>query len=121
MLEVSEPGTINIFRESSEAKVPLISQHANTTIVVAALVKAIEHAISLNPSAQPSYGAVCSTTENLTLPESWVPAVKPLLACLSALDTTVSGAHTARIAMEDLLLRYGDILMDAWTPDELGE
>lgn len=104
--------------DNFETRLPLISHHANTALVVVALVKAIEHTICYNSSRdEPSTantkmndGASAQSTESAAV-------VRPLLVCLSNMDRTVSGQYLARPALQRLLRQHTDILLDCWYPE----
>ncbi|KAF2096187.1 hypothetical protein NA57DRAFT_78958 [Rhizodiscina lignyota] len=84
---------VQLFNLTSEL---LLGQlHANTSLVVATLVKGIRFALRSNAS---------SAAEFVT--------IQPLLAWLSALGTTISGSISAAIVMKDLLHEFGDALME---------
>lgn len=116
IVDVSANGEFKLIN-SIQAKLQFVSHHANTALVVMALVKAVEHTIDLNLSRQAgtSRPLVTSTT---SAQSGWVSSIKPLLTCLVALDSTISGAFTARPALQGLMQQYGDILMDCWSVEE---
>ncbi|OAL21175.1 hypothetical protein AYO22_08138 [Fonsecaea multimorphosa] len=119
IVDVSAMGEFRLIN-SVQAKMHFISHHANTVLVVLALSKAIEHTIDLYVSTA-QQGDLTSTTFPDMEPDSeWIANMKPLLTCLLTLDSTVSGAITARPALQRLMQQYGDILMDCWSHDEGG-
>jgi hypothetical protein len=106
------------FSDVFEDNVPLILHHANTGLTVMALVKGIEHAISssgIENAAALDAGGGFATVLNSDLKDS----LHPLLICLSTLQQTVSGECIARPALQDLLFRHGDILLECWNQDEV--
>lgn len=99
----------------------LIDHHANTGLVVMALVKGIEHSIMLHVSSQP-IPKPCSTGGNkVQLSATWISGLKPLLSCLLALQTTPAGSHTARRALHRLMRQHSDLLMDCWSPGDFSD
>ena len=95
---------------SIQGKLQFFSHHANTSLVVVALAKAIEHTIDLNMTPYP---------EDLSAsfphgPTDWVSSIQPLLTCLLTLGSTVSGKFTVTPALQKLMQQYGDILMECW-------
>jgi len=113
IVSVSERGEIQLIN-SVQAKLQLVSHHANTALVALALVKAIEHTIDFNLSQQAASAGNSGPSDQ----QNWVASIKPLLTCLIMLDSTVSGAFTARPALRGLLQKYGDILMDCWSSED---
>lgn len=110
--------------EVSENKLPLISHHANTGLVVLALEKAIEHtisyAMSLTKSSTSEGAEEAARTSSLPLlPEAWMESTRHLFVCLSTLDRTVSGQCLARPALQELIYKYSDVILDCWydTPE----
>jgi len=90
---------------------PFASCHVNLSLVVTALVKAIEHIINLQIPP--------TVASEPRLDGDVHPApchLKSLMSCLVSLDTTVSGSHTARVAVKDMMQQYGDILSECWSP-----
>lgn len=83
-----------------------------------ALTKGIEHTIDLNINGSADGPEWSGLTTFLNDSMDWKESTKPLLTCLVTLETTVSGVHTARPALEDLMRHYGDILMDCWSQDD---
>lgn len=113
IVDVSAMGEFKLIN-SVQAKLNLISHHANTSLVVLALVKGIEHTIDLNINVPNGPGDEVGSGFD----PNWVASIKPLLSCLLTLDSTVSGAYTARPALQTLMQQYGDILMDCWSHDD---
>jgi hypothetical protein len=110
--------------EVSENKLPLISHHANTGLVVLALEKAIEHTISYAMSLTKSStledaGNAARTSPLPLLPEAWMESIRHLFVCLSTLDRTISGQCLARPALQELIYKYSDVILDCWydTPE----
>jgi hypothetical protein len=120
ILDTSASGEHAIF-DTTEGSLPLIAHHANTSLVVMALVKGVEHAIKLNASLQSTPKPSSTGVIDEELSAAWISlsGLKPLLSCLLALQTTVAGSRTARRALRTLLRQYGDILMDCWSPEDL--
>lgn len=116
IVDVSAKGEFKLIN-SVQAKLRLVSHHANTPLVVLAFVKAIEHTIDFNLSKQAASGQKAVTCT----PPNWVSSIKPLLTCLVMLDSTISGAFTARPALRGLMQKYGDILMDCWSSEDSGQ
>ncbi|KAK4949767.1 hypothetical protein LTR10_011609 [Elasticomyces elasticus] len=114
IVNVSATGEFKLLN-SIQLQLQFICHHANTSLVVLALTKAIEHTIdlNLNDSAEDRERFEPATFDDD--PTSWMGSMKPLLTCLVNLETTVSGLHTARPALNDLMRHYGDILMDCWS------
>ena len=112
IVNVSATGEFNLLN-SIQLQLQFICHHANTSLVVMALTKAIEHTIDLNVNG-------CAGDRDWFVQDSsdWMGSVKPLLTCLVTLESTVSGLHTARPALDDLMRHYGDILMDCWSHDD---
>ena len=115
--KISSDGGIAL-GDDTNVKLPFVAHHANTELVVSTLQKAIEHTIDLNigqssesPFGAEVYGAFASS-------DNWMNSLKCLLACLLALEKTDSGRCAARPAFHCLLNRYGDFLMECWTPGE---
>jgi hypothetical protein len=108
IVNVSSTGEFKLMN-SVQSRLQFVSHHANTSLVVMALVKAIEHTIDLNLSSD--------TTEEFPSTD-WIASIKPLLTCLLTLESTVSGACTARPALQELMQRYADILMDCWSHED---
>lgn len=97
--------------DTSDNKLPLILHHATTGLTAMALVKSVEHAItSASPRGEPSQSTEILSSE-LRI------SLSPILLCLSTLTQSVSGECMARPALQDLLRRYGDILLDCWNQD----
>lgn len=120
IVDVSANGTFKLIN-SIQAKLQFVSHHANTALVVKALVTGIEHTIDFNLSKQP-HNTQTRISGSSTYPQSnWVASIKPLLTCLVALESTVSGAFTARPALQNLMRQYGDILMDCWSSEDSRE
>jgi hypothetical protein len=105
--------------DSVQAKMHFICQHANTALVVQSLCKAIEHTIDLNISAIGTNDMPFCTLSGVLPNANWIAGMKPLLMCLLTLDSTVSGALTARPALKDLMRQYGDIIMECWSQDDI--
>lgn len=103
--------------ESSETRLPLISHHANTSLVVFALIKGIEHTISSNLPAGSSTISYSDPTNFSLLSADSMESLRFLLRCLSTLNGTVSGQFLARPALHDLVHKHSDILLDCWGPD----
>jgi hypothetical protein len=106
------------FSDVFEDNVPLILHHANTGLTVMALVKGIEHAISsfgIGNTAALDGGDAFAAILTSGLKDS----LHPLLICLSTLQQTVSGECIARPALQDLLFRHGDILLECWNQEEV--
>lgn len=83
--------------------------HANTRLVVATLAKGIKHTLHLNSMLDElSLQSEFEFQSERTKPYS----VQPLVACLSAVATTVSGAICMDEAMKELLREHGDALME---------
>lgn len=80
-----------------------------------ALTKAIEHTLDLNLNDIAEDQELSGSATFLDDSMSWMGSIKPLLTCLVTLETTVSGLHTARPALDDLMRHYGDILMNCWS------
>ncbi|KIW85531.1 hypothetical protein Z517_00923 [Fonsecaea pedrosoi CBS 271.37] len=120
IVDVSATGEFKLIN-SVQAKMHFISHHANTALVVLALSKAIEHTIDLNVSARQQGDLVSTMFPDMDSDSEWVARMKPLLTCLLTLDSTVSGAITARSALQRLMQQYGDILMDCWSQEDVGE
>jgi hypothetical protein len=118
IVDVSALGEFKLIN-SVQAKMHFISHHANTALVVLALSKAIEHTIDLNVSAVEQTDMSSGIFSSGAVDSDWIAGMKPLLTCLLTLDSTVSGAVTARPALQRLMRQYGDILMDAWSQDEV--
>ena len=114
IVDVSALGEFKLIN-SVQAKLQFISHHANTSLVVLALAKAIEHTIDLNLSTSLESPAPVSSLYGPLPSGDWVASIKPLLTCLLTVDSTVSGAFTARPALQRLMQQYGDILMDCWS------
>lgn len=105
--------------EISENKLPLISHHANTGLVVLALEKAIEHTISYamslkKPSTLEDPEDAARASPLPLLPEAWMVSIRHLFVCLSTLDRTVSGQCLARPALQNLVYKHSDIILDCW-------
>lgn len=93
--------------DTRSTRLPLIAHHANTKLVVSALVKAIEHTIMyMNVCGPPSdaQGELVGIGH----------LVYPLLACLNALNLTISGHTVVQSALQLLMCKHGDILMEHW-------
>ncbi|KAI1630189.1 hypothetical protein EDD37DRAFT_85808 [Exophiala viscosa] len=116
IVNVSAAGEFKLLN-SIQLQLHFICHHANTSLVVMALTKAIEHTIDVNMNG---FAEDQDWSGPTTLPQystDWMGSVKPLLTCLVTLESTVSGLHTARPALDDLMRHYGDILMDCWSHD----
>ena len=100
---------------STQSGIPFIACHVNTALVVMALVKAIEHTVQ---TASTSSRSTHETSTTAGLPRHLTRSPKGLLICLSELDVTMAGFHDARPALQGLMRRYGDILMDCWSLEE---
>jgi hypothetical protein len=113
IVDVSTCGEFKIIH-SVQAKLQFISHHANTSLVVMALTKAIEHTIDLNltPAVEVPGGSLLPGNTD------WIPSIKILLTCLLTLGSTVSGTITARPALQKLMHQYSDILMDSWSYED---
>lgn len=120
IVDVSANGEFKLIN-SVQAKLQFVSHHANTALVVMALVKGIEHTIDLNLSKQSKNSQIPVLGSTTYARPNWIASIKPLLTCLVALESTVSGAFTARPALKDLLRQYGDILMDCWSFEDSEE
>lgn len=121
IVDVSANGEFKLIN-SVQAKLQFVSHHANTALVVMALVKGIEHTIDLNLSKQSKNSQALVVPGSTTSARpNWVASIKPLLTCLVALESTVSGVFTARPALKGLLRQYGDILMDCWSFEDSEE
>ena len=114
IVDVSALGEFKLIN-SVQAKMHFISHHANTALVVLALSKAIEHTIDLHISDTAQHDLYLGPFSKASINSDWVASMKPLLTCLLTLDSTVSGAITARPALQKLMQQYGDILMDCWS------
>lgn len=93
--------------DTHSTRLPLIAHHANTQLVVSVLVKAIEHAVM--------YVNICGTpVDRQGEPVSIGCLVHPLLACLNALNLSITGHTVVQSALQMLMYKYGDILMEHW-------
>lgn len=97
--------------DSSEQRMRLISHHANHSLTVLALTKAIEYVIHQSMSR--------TSKSHLHRMDSLPPLglaakVRPLLSCLIDLQQTVSGGLVAGPAVQGLCSQYGDVLLDCW-------
>lgn len=119
IVNVSATGEFKLMN-SDQTRLQFVAHHANTSLVVMALVKAIEHTIDLNLSSDVAEDmcADSQSREEETSSSDWVASIKPLLTCLLILESTVSGACTARPALQQLMQRYPDILMDCWSHED---
>ena len=115
--DVSALGKFRLIN-SVQAKLHFISHHANTALVVLALSKAIEHTIDVHVSSAGQNDLRTGTFPDAAANSDWIASMKPLLTCLLTLDSTVSGAITARPALQNLMQQYGDILMDCWSQED---
>ncbi|KAK5044932.1 hypothetical protein LTR84_010304 [Exophiala bonariae] len=120
IVDVSSNGEFKLIN-SIQAKLQFVSHHANTALVVMALVKGIEHTIDYNLSKQPAKKQTRTGGSNPNAQPVWIPSIKPLLTCLLALESTVSGVFTARPALQKLMHEYSDVLMDCWSSEDSRE
>ncbi|EXJ58533.1 hypothetical protein A1O7_05959 [Cladophialophora yegresii CBS 114405] len=120
IVDVSALGELRLIN-SVQAKMNFISHHANTLLVVLALSKAVEHTIDLHLSAPEQTHLGSAVFPGATVDSDWIASMKPLLTCLLTLDSTVSGAITARPALRSLMQRYGDLLMDCWSHEDVDD
>ncbi len=117
IVDVSALGKFRLIN-SVQAKMHFISHHANTTLVVLALQKAVEHTIDIHVSSAGQNDLCSGAFPDAAANSDWIANMKPLLTCLLTLDSTVSGAITARPALQNLMQQYGDILMDCWSQED---
>ncbi|KAJ9607985.1 hypothetical protein H2200_008064 [Cladophialophora chaetospira] len=117
IVDVSALGEFRLINSVS-AKMHFISHHANTALVVLALSKAIEHTIDLHVTCFEQDDLSLALLPGASANSDWIASMKPLLTCLLTLDSTVSGAITARPALQTLMKQYGDILMEAWSQED---
>ena len=119
IVDVSTTGQFKLLN-STQARLQFICHHANTSLVVLCLVKAIEHSIDLNvsPHFEDMNTNTCNVSASLDSADAWMDGVKPILTCLLTVQTTISGSYTARPALQQLMQQYGDILMDCWSHEE---
>lgn len=110
IMQLAADQDVMLLVDGTDLKLPFVAYHANTEVVARALKTAIEHIIDLNVGAN----AIVQTG----MDPDWISTLKPVLWCLLSLEQTNSGRCTARPALQDLLNRYGDILMDCWSPGE---
>jgi hypothetical protein len=120
IVDVSAMGEFKLIN-SVQARMHFISHHANTALVVLALSKAIEHTIDLHVSATAQCVLSLAAFPGVTMNSDWIASMKPLLTCLLTLDSTVSGAITARPALRKLMQQYGDLLMDCWSYEDIDD
>ena len=92
------------FANHLDLDMPLISRHANVSLVVTAITKAIEHTISINQH----HGRLLST---------WLPKLQLYLSALIGLESKVAGLCVSRPVRRSLVWKHTDILLDCWTPN----
>lgn len=116
---INEASTDVDFQHSDglENKVPLILHHANTGLTVSALVKAVDHAVGSITTMKLASSDLGNRLTAPSQPSDPSITLGPLLSCLSSISQTVAGQCTAAPALQDLLQRHGDILLDCWNPD----
>ncbi len=117
IVDVSAAGEYRLIN-SVQAKLQFISHHANTSLVVLALVKGIEHTIDLNFSSNYAFTSQSPLFGDPVPDTDWIASIKPLLTCLLTLKSTVSGTFTAKPALRRLMQQHGDILMDCWSHED---
>ncbi|KIW13291.1 hypothetical protein PV08_08479 [Exophiala spinifera] len=115
--DISATGQFRLLN-STQARLQFVCHHANTSLVVLSLVKAIEHTIDLNVSPQCEDMSTYNLSSSLDSTRVWIDDIKPLLTCLLTVASTISGSYTARPALQQLMQQYGDILMDCWSHEE---
>jgi hypothetical protein len=85
---------------------------------VIALEKAIEHMIYLHLSAK-HFGHTPTKLQVEAYDKvPWNMSIKYMLTCLASLESTVSGLYITNSAFQPLMRKYGDILMECWSPDD---
>ena len=89
--------------EGTDLKLPFMAHHANTTFITIALTTAIEHTIDM---------VLAGDFES---EKNWL---KPSLDCLLSLEHSASGRSSVRPALDRLVQRYGDIILECWSGDE---
>jgi hypothetical protein len=94
----------------------LMLDHVNLGLVILALTKSTEHSLHLQEAAllSPTAQQVHSDPEHQS---PWSDYIKTLIKCLISLDKTIVGAFPARVALNGLLRKYGDIIMESWSPE----
>jgi hypothetical protein len=85
--------------------------HASSEFVVAALVKGIHHTLAMNAAGQSVLDSTGLCSNDLTASLHTL-SVAPLVALLSGMTETVSGSLSAAVALQKLVQKYGDALMD---------
>ena len=100
----------NLRHKTSESVSCMI--HANSTIIITALVKGIKHALVLNSAAQLDDLTRSPFVSEPTPPTPRPFSIQPLVAWLSDMTTTVSGSLSAAAALRGLVREHGDSLMD---------
>lgn len=89
--------------EGTNFKLPFMAHHANTTLLALALTTAIEHTIDMLLAGEL---------------QADVDRLKPSLWCLLSLEHSPSGRSSVRPALDRLIQRYGDIILECWSGGE---
>ena len=89
--------------EGTSFKLPFMAHHANTTLLTLALTTAIEHTIDMLLA-----GEIEADGDWLQL-SMW---------CLFSLEHSASGRSSVRPALDRLIHRYGDIILECWSGRE---
>lgn len=89
--------------EGTNFKLPFMAHHANTTLLTLALTTAIEHTIDM------------ALVGDFEADGDWL---KPSLCCLLSLENSTSGRSSVRPALDRLIQRYGDIILECWSEED---
>lgn len=95
--------------------IPMVSFHATSDLVVKALVKAIESMVEIHPARNLVHGIQLGDSLGTDSTE-WNQSTSCLLDLLSSMETTMWGSYKVRAALDTLMQKHGDILLESWLP-----
>lgn len=91
--------------------IPLVAQNSNLPLVVQILTAFIDHAVELYTAARGRTGGTNLTSSDSSGGRKYI---SNLLSSLSRLNRTIQASSMAKDALQDLMSRHSDVLMDIW-------
>ena len=94
----------------------MVSFHATSDLIVKALVKAIESVVEIHPTPNNVHGSQTGYGLGTDSSAEWNQCASSLLDLLSSMETTMWGSYKVRAALDTLMQKHGDILLESWLP-----
>lgn len=117
VLDLPQGPASQLFNDAT-TRLPFAAGHANISLVVTALMKAIEHTVNGQMTSPSAALANAQDFELVDSPMHWTGNVRSLSHCLVSLKSTISGSCVAGVGLQNLMYKYGDILMDCWSMED---